>query len=351
MQVTAPGAHRAPERSAEVVDVRGDTQGPENMPKTGKDRRVDPFRVVALAAVGLAVLWVAVPSLEGVLVTGAVVLLIATGVLLGQRVVRSIRWSNPVRLLPDPVPEAWAGIVLQHFPLARGLRPDDFDRLLKLTQVFLEEKRIEGAGGLEITEEIRVTIAAQACFLLLWLEVGLYPGLKTVLVYPSAVVPRDARSLARMRTGSVQQPLRAIVGQSWGQGIVILSWDRVEHGAADPTDGDNVVLHEFAHQLDQETGEADGIPAGLRASRLKPWARVIERELGRLEAAALEGAETVLNPYGATNRAEFFAVATETFFEKPAQLRASDGNLYRLLVDYYGVDPAVGLVPVERQPE
>ncbi len=288
-------------------------------------------------------------SLQDALALAAVLLLLGGGLLIGQRVVRSIRWSNPVRLLPDPVPETWAGIVRELFPLARGLRPDDFDRLLKLAQVFLKEKRIEGAGGLVITEEMRVAIAAQACFLLLWLEVGLYPGLETVLVYPSTVVPREAGLVPHRGAFGVQRPNLPVVGQSWRQGIVILSWDSVEDGAADPTDGRNVVLHEFAHQLDQESGEAEGTPAGLRASRLKPWAQMIERDLGRLEAAVREGAETVLDPYGATNKAEFFAVATETFFEKPRQLRASDPDLYAFLSDFYGVDPAVGLVPVKRE--
>jgi len=317
------------------------------MPKALREPHMGPLKVIAFAAIGLVLIWAAIRGLDGVLAVGAALLLLGGGLLLGQRMVRSMQWRSPVRLLPDPLPEGWAEIVRRHFPLARGLRPEDFQRLLKLAQVFLREKRIEGAGGLRITEEIRVAIAAQACFLLLWLEVGLYPGLKTVLVYPSTVVPRDASSFSRMGTFTVQNPHQPILGQSWRQGVVILTWEGVERGAADPTDGQNVVLHEFAHQLDQETGEADGIPAGVRVSRLKPWAHVIERDLGRLRAAASKGFETVLNPYGATNEAEFFAVATETFFEKPKQLRASDPELYALLSEYYGVDPADGLVPLD----
>ena len=317
------------------------------MPEALNERRKDRLRVSASTAMGLLLLWAAVQGLDGVLAVGAALLLLGGGLLLGQRLVLSMQWRSPVRLLPEAVPEGWAEIVRKHFPLAEGLGPDDFHRLLKLTQVFLEKKRIEGAGGLRITEEIRVAIAAQACFLLLWLEVGLYPGLKTILVYPSTVVPRDAWPLSRTGSFTVQRPHQPILGQSWRQGVVILTWEAVERGAANPTDGQNVVLHEFAHQLDQETGDADGIPAGLRMSRLRPWAHVIERDLGRLRAAASMGFETVLNPYGATNEAEFFAVATETFFEKPKQLRASDPDLYALLSEYYGVDPAIGLVPVE----
>jgi Mlc titration factor MtfA (ptsG expression regulator) len=329
--------------------VHDGRQDANRMPEAMKERRMDRFRVGASTATGLLLLRAAVGGLDGVLAVGAALLLLGGGLLLGQRLVLSIQWKSPVRLLPEPVPEGWAEIVRRHFPLALGLRPEDFHRLLKLAQVFLEKKRIEGAGGLQITEEIRVAIAAQACFLLLWLEVGLYPGLKTILVYPSTVIPRDAWPLSRTGTFTLQRPHQPILGQSWRQGVVILTWEAVERGAADPTDGQNVVLHEFAHQLDQETGEADGIPAGLRVSRLKPWAHVIERDLGRLKAAALSGSETVLNPYGATNEAEFFAVATETFFEKPKQLRAADADLYALLSEYYGVDPANGLAPTERK--
>ncbi len=288
-------------------------------------------------------------DVQGALVVGAVLLLLAGGVALGQRVLRSVRWSSPVKLLPDPVPGGWAGIVREHVPLACGLRPDDFERLLKLVQVFLRKKRIEGAAGLQVTEEMRVVIAAQACFLILWLDVGLYPGLKTVLVYPGPVLPRRAEQSVSWWNFGLQRPPQPIVGESWRQGILILSWEDVERGAAHPGDGSNVVLHEFAHQLDQETGEADGLPAGLRASKLRPWARVIEQELGKLQAATSEGSETVLHPYGATNKAEFFAVATETFFEKPKELQEADPDLYGILSDYYGVDPSIGLVPMKRQ--
>lgn len=281
-------------------------------------------------------------AVGGLLAILATVALLAGGVLVGQRVAGHLRWTRPVRLSPHPVPEAWAGIVRANFPLAGRMGEEAFQRLLKLVQVFLEEKHFEGAGGLEITDEVRVTIAAQACFLVLWLDVGLYPALRTIIVYPSTVVPR--RAGGPLAPGAADAP-QAILGESWRTGVVVLSWDGVRHGAFDPRDGHNLVFHEFAHQLDQETGEADGVPVGMRLSSLKPWAEVLERRFGQLAEATRRGRGTVMDPYGATNHAEFFAVATETFFERPRELRSSKPDLYALLSGFYGVDPATGLEP------
>jgi Mlc titration factor MtfA (ptsG expression regulator) len=276
------------------------------------------------------------------------ILLFGVGVVLGQRALVSRTWTRPVRLLREPVPEAWPELVRRNFPLSRQLADADFHRLLKLVQVFLRKKRFEGAGGLELTDEIRVTIAAQACFLVLWLDIGLYPVLRTIIVYPGAVVPRYVRRDLRFGEVNDDEPPRPVVGQSWGQGVVVLSWDSSRHGAFDPRDGKNVVFHEFAHQLDQETGGADGMPVGLRLSSLKPWAEVLEKRFKQLARAEREGSRTVMDKYGATNHAEFFAVATETFFEKSPQLRAKRPDLYALLSEFYGVDPAEGLAPVGR---
>jgi Mlc titration factor MtfA (ptsG expression regulator) len=285
---------------------------------------------------------------QGLLAVLATVALVAGGVVLGQRVVLGMRWTHAVALPSEPVPDGWAELVRARFPLASDLSTEDFERLLKLVQLFLRTKRMEGAGGLEITEEIRVTIAAQACFLILWLHVGLYPVLRTVLVYPSTMVPRYARH--PLRGPEPEEEASPILGQSWRQGVVILAWDSARHGAFDPRDGRNVVFHEFAHQLDQETGDADGLPVGLRLSAVKPWAEVIERRFGELARAEQRGQETVMDPYGATNHAEFFAVATEAFFEKPRELRDKKPDLYDLLSDFYGVDPARGLARTRPAP-
>ncbi len=282
-------------------------------------------------------------ELVGLLAVVVTLGLIGGALVLAQRVLRGFRWTRPLRLSPDPVPEGWEEIVRGNVPIARELADADFDRLLKLVQVFLDTKRIDGAGGLDVTEEIRVTIAAQACLLVLWLEVGLFPGLRTVVVYPGTVVAR--RVERGLHTGVLTEDRgpTPILGESWRHGVVVLSWDSSRQGAFDPRDGKNVVFHEFAHQLDQETGEADGVPVGLRLSSMKPWAEVLEARFQQLSRARDTGDRTVLDTYGATNRAEFFAVATEAFFEKPRQLRESKPDLYALLKDFYRVDPAEGM--------
>ena len=279
----------------------------------------------------------------GLLAILATLGLIGGALVLARRALRGFRWTRPVRLSPDPVPEPWEEIVRGNVPLTRQLSDADFARLLKLVQVFLASKRIDGAGGLEMTEEIRVTIAAQACLLVLWLEVGLFPGLRTVIVYPGTVVAR--RVDGGMHTGVLtrDQGPTPILGESWRHGVVVLSWDSSRQGAFDPRDGKNVVFHEFAHQLDQETGEADGVPVGLRLSSMKPWAEVLEARFQQLTRARDAGEPTVMDTYGATNRGEFFAVATEVFFERPHQLRESKPDLYDLLRDFYRVDPADGM--------
>lgn len=280
-------------------------------------------------------------AVQGLVVVMAVVALLGAGVLLGQRAVRRIRWTRPVRLLADPIPGHWPGLVQQIVPVTTALSERDFERLLKLVQVFLHRKNIEGAGGLELTDEIRLSIAAQACLLVLWMEVGLFPGLKTVIVYPDTMVPKYVDPHRGTRDVVADEPI-PILGQSWGSGVVILSWASARQAAADPRDGRNVVLHEFAHQLDQEDGAADGVPVGLPLSAVKPWAEMLQSGLQELRRSDVRGVSTVLDRYGATNEAEFFAVASETFFEKGRQLREKIPELYALLVEIYGVDPAEG---------
>ena len=204
--------------------------------------------------------------------------------------------------------------------------------------MFLAEKDFEGAGGLEMTDEIRVTIAAQACVLLLHRDTDYYPALRSVIVYPSAYVAEESQETAH---GWVSEDAEARLGQSSAPlGAMVLSWDDVRAGAADVRDGENLVFHEFAHQLDFESGEYDGTPVLERRSMYVAWARVLGREYERLRRDAASGRETVLDAYGATDPAEFFAVATECFFEKSRQLRDRHPALYEELKRYYRQDPA-----------
>jgi hypothetical protein len=211
-------------------------------------------------------------------------------------------------------------------------------------QVFLDEKRFEGCGGIEINDEIRVTVAAQACVLLLHRDTDVYPDLEVVLVYPHAYVdPRPRRAEA----GVLVEGGQARLGES-SQGVVVLAWDAVLRGASDMRDGHNLVFHEFAHQLDQEDGAADGAPILGERARYAAWARVLGAEFQALVNAEEHGIRTDIDGYGAVSPAEFFAVVTEAFFERPRALRARHPALYEQMRAFYRQDPAELAAPGAR---
>ena len=236
-----------------------------------------------------------------------------------------------------PLPASWLEIIERNVPYARLLSKEDRDELGEHIQVFLDEKTFEGCGGLQITDEIRVTVAAQACLLLLHRTTDYYPTLRTVLVYPSAYAAPITESVGH---GVVREGISVRSGESWRRGSVILSWDDVLHGAADIHDGHNVVLHEFAHQLDQEAGAAEGAPVLPKRSMYVAWARVLSAEYARLQKDAKFGRRTIIDKYGAVNPAEFFAVATECFFEQALQMKEKHPELYEELQLFYRQDPA-----------
>ena len=248
------------------------------------------------------------------------------------------------RLRSQPFPPAWLTVIERNVSIYNRLPEADQRELQGHIQVFLSEKHFEGCGGLALTDEIKVTIAAQACLLLLHRETGYYPRLITILVYPHAYVARSVEPIGR---GVVLEGETARLGEAWKEGVVVLSWDDVRRGASDLHDGHNVVLHEFAHQLDQQDGTADGAPILEHRSRYVTWARVLSADYEQLRRDTEQGRTDVLDEYGATNPAEFFAVATECFFEKPIQLRRKHPQLYEELKAYYRQDPAE-LVPGER---
>jgi Mlc titration factor MtfA (ptsG expression regulator) len=233
-----------------------------------------------------------------------------------------------------PFPRAWARILRRRVPMLQHLPAPLRRRLLGLIQVFIADKPFIGCAGLDIDDEMRVTIAAQACLLLLG-QAGeaCYPRLRQVLVYPEPfVVPR--RQL--LPGGVVSEQPQALAGESWAQGQVILAWSEVLAGAADPADGRNVVLHEFAHQIDQDGGDADGRPWLRDEVSRRRWAAVMDDGLARLREAPSDA----LDAYGSTDPAEYFAVATEAFFERPRALREAAPQLYAELAQLYRLDPA-----------
>jgi len=236
-----------------------------------------------------------------------------------------------------PFPTEWRAIIEKNVPYVACLPPEDREELAGLIQVFLAEKRFEGCNGLEITDEVRVTIAAQACVLLLHRPTDDYPNLVSILVYPTAYLAPSGRHPV---DGSPPDAPQARLGESWTRDVMVLAWDSVVSGASDIRDGHNVVLHEFAHQLDQEDGAGDGAPVLPRRSMYVAWARVLGHDFDELVRATERHHRTLIDRYGATNPAEFFAVATETFFEKPRQLRAKHPALYSQLQEFYRQDPA-----------
>lgn len=241
------------------------------------------------------------------------------------------------RLMATPLPETRATIIRERVPLATVLPAHLQERLHGLVQVFLDEKRFEGCNGLDITDEIRVTVAAQACLMLTGLTtIRPYPGLATILVYPAAY---SAHQPDRMGDHVINAPsLRA--GESWSRGAVVLSWDHVHKGSANSEDGRNVVFHEFAHQLDQSYGDADGVPDLREWSAYAVWSQVMSAEYKRLVRSVKKRRRHFMDAYGANHPAEFFAVATETFFEKPDRMKREAPDLYHELRACYQLDPA-----------
>ncbi|RLQ22480.1 zinc-dependent peptidase [Seongchinamella sediminis] len=234
-----------------------------------------------------------------------------------------------------PFPASWLATLESGLPVYAALSPQQQSRLRDMIKFFIDRKRFYGCAGLTVTDDMRVIIAAEACLLVLNRGGALYPKLRSILVYPTAFrVEREQHQA----DGTVVAGGHNLLGESWDNGRVILSWDDVTRGVADFSDGHNVVLHEFAHQLDAESGSTNGAPP-LRGNSYRAWASIFGDNYADLELRSLRGLETVMDEYGATNPAEFFAVATETFFEKPHQLYKKRPELYAQLQQYYQLDP------------
>lgn len=240
------------------------------------------------------------------------------------------------RLMETPLAPERVAILERNAPVWRRLPEEDRRELAGLVQIFLAEKSFEGCDGLEITDEIRLTIAAHACVLLLHRETDVYPYLHSILVYPRAFV---APLREHGPDGVVIEEDEERDGESWDTGALILSWEDCLESVAAPRDGYNVMLHEFAHQLDDEAGIADGAPR-LDKALAADWFGVFEREFEALGKRADKRIPTLLDWYGSESPAEFFAVLTETFFENPADLKARHPELYHLLERFYRQDPA-----------
>jgi len=244
------------------------------------------------------------------------------------------------RLLETAFPAEWRRILRERVPLVRKMPQHLQMQLRKHMQVFIAEKSFLGCDGLQVTEEMRVIIAAQACLLILNRPTDYFASVRQILVYPGAFV---VNKVSVDTAGVHQEGAEVRLGESWTQGQVVLSWEDARYGAEVADDGYNVVIHEFAHQLDQENGAARGAPPPLLGDAThdaQRWSQVFQAAYAHLQAQARHGEQGLIDHYGAQDPAEFFAVVSEVFFEQPQALAAEYPALYRELSGYYKLDPA-----------
>lgn len=251
-----------------------------------------------------------------------------------------IRKRARKKILQTPFPQNWREILRERVAHYSYLNDEEQSYLEELIQYFIAEKNFEGCGGLEITDEIRVVIAAEASLLVLGLPSFQYKELKSVLVYPTTITLPESRSSVFSEGLSIVPNSQAILGQAMLNGPVLLVWDAVVRDARHPERGHNVVYHEFAHILDMRDGTADGTPELHSTKLYRAWVEICSKEYFRLQKRVEGGKKTLLDSYGAVHEAEFFAVATELFFDRPRQMRRERPELYDVLAAYYRQDTA-----------
>jgi MtfA peptidase len=264
----------------------------------------------------------------------AAILVLAIAVLAWVVAAPLLRVRRLRRAAATPLSDSRIALLTRNVPLRARLPAELRQRLDGLVNAFVAEKSFVGCNGLSITDEMRVTIAAHACALVLGRPHDLYPALQSILVYPTPfwVDEEDADDV-----GVVTKHRRVLSGQAWDASRIILSWEDVTEAAGTESSGYNLVLHEFAHHLEYE-GRGLAEPGGSR--RLEAWRSELQGEFERLLEAVDEGEDTFLDPYAAEDESEFFAVASEEYFERPVMLRKSHPALYGLLQEFYGLDPA-----------
>ena len=247
-----------------------------------------------------------------------------------------VRRARRRRLRTSAPPAELEATLERHVGLYRAMPAELREQLLGHTNVFLAEKEFIGRGGQEVTDEVRYIVAGTACVLLLNREPRYFPGFTSILIYPDtyegSAVRYDGMVEVHERT--------ARAGESWHRGPIVLSWGDVIRGVSNTDDGFNVVLHEFAHKLDEQAGGTDGMPELHEADDFDEWVDVLTREYEALHQRVARRKNRVLDEYGLTSPPEFFAVATESFFEKPRAMKSRLPDLYEQLQRFYRVDPA-----------
>lgn len=245
-----------------------------------------------------------------------------------------LRNRRRARLLRSPFPSNWDSVVRRNVAMSNRMPAAPRSRLIENSRIFAGEKDFEGCAGQVVDDEIRVTIAAQACLLTVGLDVDLFHRVKTILVYPTGY------RAPSQREGTRENVHEARLGEAWYGGPVILAWDAVLLGGRNPGRGRNVVVHEFAHQLDFLDGIVDGTPPIADNEKFTHWREVMTREYCQLNDDTEAGRPTLLDEYGTTNPGEFFAVSTECFYSRASAMKARHPNLFGILADFYRVDPS-----------
>jgi MtfA peptidase len=258
--------------------------------------------------------------------------LIIAGIVLAPRVTR---WRRN-RISRRPFLPLWEEIIAKYLPFYKSLSLQARHQLQGNIQVFLAEKQFIGCAGLKVSLEMKLVIAAVSCLLLLNQHNRYFSKLRSILLYPHAYKTKASRWVSPY---VVEEAQVARLGESWAIGQLVLSWAQVEQDMRCWQDGHNVILHEFSHQLDAEDNSVSGVPYLSSRAAYGAWAQVMRAEYQQLCQAVQQSQKTVIDAYGATDPAEFFAVATETFFEKPQALQRKHPVLYDLLQNYYQLDP------------
>lgn len=248
-------------------------------------------------------------------------------------------WKHRKRrqLLATPIPPSWEALIPTHCRQFAALSAEEQQRLRNDVRILIAEKHWEGCNGLSITEEIQVTIAAHAALMGLGFPEMPFERLLSILVYPDTFV---AKRNTRMTGGGWLESDEPRLGEAWYQGPVILTWREIREECVESPDGRNVIIHEFAHLLDMEDRDVNGVPSLPDEQQYETWLDVTSAEFDRLQRQIRLGRRTLIDSYGATSRAEFFAVASETFFEQPVRMQSELPRLYDVLKAYYRQDPA-----------
>ena len=248
---------------------------------------------------------------------------------------RKIKNKHRKKIYSQPFPQLWIDILKKNIPIYNRVPLELLPHLHGCILLFLHEKDFVGRG-ITLDEEIRLTISGNACLLLLHRRQTRFPGFKTVIIYPDTYVAKQTNHHDSLE--SIENSHRA--GESWVRGPIVLSWGDSIRGSLNDKDGHNVILHEIAHKLDEQSGDMNGLPVLSDNKHYATWAKVLNEEFNALKHRAKRGKNSVLDEYGTLSAPEFFAVATESFYEKPQQMKKKLPDLYQELSVFYNIDPA-----------